>query len=52
MWEYRVAFRYLKSHGVLLSDDTDLNNAFSNFAREHGIKPIRLLGPLAGLLKP
>ncbi len=52
LWEYRIAWRYLRSGGILLSDDTNLNDAFYDFAKERRVKPVRLIGPLAGLRKP
>ena len=37
MFEFRTAWPYLRSGGVLLSDDTDWNEAFTEFASEVGV---------------
>ncbi len=34
MFEYRIAWPYLREGGILLSDDTDWNDAFPEFAGE------------------
>lgn len=52
MWEYRVALSYLKSGGILLSDDVNLNNAFHNFCKEVRMRYTVIIDPLAGLKKP
>lgn len=51
LWEYRMAWKHLRRGGALLSDDTNLNDSFSDFAREQGVKPIPLVGPLCGIRK-
>jgi predicted O-methyltransferase YrrM len=33
MWEYLTAFPYIRTNGILLSDDITFNNAFWDFAR-------------------
>jgi hypothetical protein len=51
MFEYITAWHYLKEGGILLSDDTNLNKAFSDFSARVGSNLIRLLGPVSGIRK-
>jgi hypothetical protein len=37
-FEYRIAFQHLAAGGILLSDDTSWNSAFSDFVSEHGLR--------------
>ena len=37
-WEYRTAYPFLRSGGLLLSDDAAWNSAFEEFSREVGAK--------------
>lgn len=50
-WEYETAWMYLKSGGILLSHNIDMNDAFADFCRGTGIKS-SLLGDMGGIVKP
>jgi predicted O-methyltransferase YrrM len=38
LWEFQMAWTYLKSGGLLLSHNIDTNDAFTDFCRDHGTK--------------
>lgn len=42
IWEYRTSWLYLSHGGLLLSDDINSNNAFSDFSNEVGRNPVKL----------
>jgi len=50
MWEYQTTWPYLKQGGVLLSDNIDDNNAFSDFCKAIGVDSL-ILGILGGTTK-
>lgn len=50
-WEYETAWMYLKSGGILLSHNIDMNDAFADFCKNTGIK-LSLLGDMGGIVKP
>ena len=37
LFEFECALPHLKSHGILLSDDVDKNEAFAHFTQNHGL---------------
>lgn len=43
IFEFRAAFPHLKAGGVLLSDDTNRNSAFSDFVSESGISRVHTI---------
>jgi predicted O-methyltransferase YrrM len=51
LWEYRTAFPYLRSGGLLFSDDAAWNSAFSEFCHEVAAKRGRILRGVGFLKK-
>jgi predicted O-methyltransferase YrrM len=51
MFEYEVAWRHLRSGGVLVSDDVGWNEAFQDFARRQGRPVFRLTTGMAGIIR-
>jgi len=49
MYEYETTWSFLKSGGILLSDDTNLSEAFRDFAKEVEIEPIQVMYPVQAL---
>ena len=49
-WEYETAWDHLKTGGILLSHNIDVNNAFSNFCRKTGGQGF-LLANMGGIVK-
>jgi len=49
-WEYQTAWMFLKSGGLLLSHNIDMNSAFPDFCRSVGVGGFRL-GDMGGLVK-
>jgi predicted O-methyltransferase YrrM len=41
MFEYETAYPYIKSGGIIASDDTHWNRAFDDFCNVHRLEPIR-----------
>ncbi len=52
IWEFRQAYPYLRSGGLLLSDDAAWNSAFADFAREAGAPRACILRGVGFLAKP
>jgi predicted O-methyltransferase YrrM len=50
MFEFHCAWHYIRKGGLLLSDDTDMNDSFANFASEVGCKGVRFYA-LSGIRK-
>jgi len=50
LWEFQIAWTYLKSGGLLLSHNIDTNDAFSTFCQDHGVKGYSLAN-LGGIVK-
>ena len=50
LWEYRIAWTYLKAGGLLLSHNIDTNDAFSDFCQERGVKGYSLTN-MGGMVK-
>jgi len=50
LWEYQTAWVYLKSRGILLSHNVDINNAFSHFCRNINAEGY-LLTNMGGIVK-
>ncbi len=50
LWEYQIAWTYLKAGGLLLSHNIDTNNAFPDFCQHHGIKGYSLTN-MGGVVK-
>lgn len=50
LWEFQMAWAYLKSGGLLLSHNIDTNDAFSDFYQDHGTKGYSLAS-LGGVVK-
>jgi len=50
-FEYRIAWKYLRTGGVLASDDTSWNTAFEDFARQHARPIYPLERSLAFIIK-
>jgi len=42
MFEFEIAWKYIKKNGFLLSDDISGNNAFYDFCKKYDIKPLIL----------
>lgn len=51
IWEYKTAMNFLSPTGILLSDDTNLSNAFDDFCGNIKTRPIQVFYPVAGLGK-
>jgi len=50
MWEFEMAWAYLKAGGLLLSHNINYNDVFPDFCREHGVKGYTL-GDMGGIVK-
>ena len=50
LWEFQIAWTYLKAGGLLLSHNIDYNDAFSDFCQDHGVKGYSLAN-LGGIVK-
>lgn len=50
--EYRTAWPYIRPGGLLLSDDTDWNSAFEDFARECGCPTVLFNVRVGAMRKP
>jgi predicted O-methyltransferase YrrM len=51
LWEYRIAFPYLRPGGLLFSDDAAWNSAFTEFCLEAAVKHGRILRGVGFLQK-
>jgi len=50
LWEFQIAWTYLKSGGLLLSHNIDTNDAFSDFCQNQATKGYSLIN-LGGIVK-
>ena len=50
LWEFQTAWTYLKAGGLLLSHNIDINDAFSDFCQDHGVKGYSLT-TMGGIVK-
>lgn len=52
LWEYRTAWPHIRDGGIILSDDVDWNEAFFDFCKEAGRRPVHVYSRnLAGVVK-
>jgi predicted O-methyltransferase YrrM len=50
LWEFQTAWMYLKVGGLLLSHNIDVNDAFSDFCQDYGVKGYTLTN-MGGMVK-
>ena len=50
--EYETAWPFLKSNGILISDDIDVNQAFQSFASKIELSPVKITYSIGAIRKP